>query len=65
VKVGPFKAIGSKIAIREGRHPTLTLVVSGNTLTMACLAYPNNTLSTGVTTTKPKGSPISPVIASS
>ena len=65
VKVGPFKAIGSKIMIRENRHLTLTFVVSGNTLTMVCLAYPNNTLSTGVTTTKPKGSPISPVIASS
>jgi len=64
VKVGPFKAIGSKVVIRENRHLTLTLVVSGNTLSMACLAYPNNTLPTGVTTTKPKGSPISPVIAS-
>ena len=64
VKVGSFKAIGRKITIKENRHLSLTLVVSGNTLSMACLAYPDNTLPTGATTTKPKEPPISPVIAS-
>jgi len=63
--VGPFKAATSKITVSVDPHLTLTLVVSGSPLTMRCLAYPNKTFPTGITTKKPKGTPISPVIASS
>jgi hypothetical protein len=63
--LGPFKATATKITISEDRHLTFTVVVSGSSLTFTCLAYPNNSMPTGVTFSKPQGSPISPVIASS
>jgi hypothetical protein len=63
--VGPFKATASKVTVSEDPHLTLKLVVSGSSINLACLAYPNNTFPTGITVKKPKGTSISPEIASS
>ena len=62
-QVGPFTASGGPISISEDSSASLTLVVSGNNLTLTCTAYQNNAVPTGITTAKPSGSPLSPQIA--
>jgi hypothetical protein len=36
----------SEATISEDRHLKLTIVVSGSSINLACLAYPNNTFPT-------------------
>ena len=59
-----FTAQSPNFVVAEDSSASLTLVVSGAPLTLACTAYPNNSVVTsGITTTHPTGSPIDPVIA--
>lgn len=62
--IGPFTASGGPIKITEDPHASLTLIVSGNPLTLTCTAYPNNAAATGITMTTPAGAATPPVIAS-
>jgi len=61
--LGPFTATSSTITISEDKATSLTLVVSGNNLTLTCTAYPNNSDSSGIVSAAPTASPISPQIA--
>ncbi|MDR3650945.1 MAG: hypothetical protein P4L20_17780, partial [Acidimicrobiales bacterium] len=61
--VGPFSATSTAITIQEDSAASLTLVVSGNNLSLTCSAYPNDSVPTGIAPTAPSGSPIAPVIA--
>ena len=51
------------IVLTADQSTSLTLLVSGNPLSLTCKSYPNNSLPTGVSTTPPAGNPISPIIA--
>ncbi len=61
--VGPFTATGGAISLTVDPAISLSLNVSGSTLTLTCTPYPNNTAATGIVSTAPTGSPASPVIA--
>ncbi len=61
--VGPFTATGDAITLTLDPVVQLTLVVSGSDLGLTCKPYTNNSASTGITSSAPPGSPISPVIA--
>ena len=63
--IGPFTASGGAITVTQASQASLTLIVSGNPLSLNCTAYANNTVPTGITTSTPSGSAISPTIASS
>jgi len=63
-QIGPFTASGGAITIKEDQTASLTLLVSGSPLTLSCTAYPNNSAQTGIVTSPPTGSPMSPTIAS-
>ena len=63
ITLGPFTAQGSSIVVQEDSNASLSLVVSGAALDLTCTAYPNNSVPTGITTSAPTTSPISPVIA--
>jgi hypothetical protein len=61
--MGPFTASGGAITMAENSAAKLTLNVSGSSISLTCTAYPNNSAATGIVTSPPTGSPISPVIA--
>jgi len=61
--VGKFKASSKTVSASLDQHVTFTLIVSGSPLTMKCTTYKNNTEPTGITTHKPKGTPISAALA--
>ncbi|HML01665.1 MAG TPA: hypothetical protein VK428_15895 [Acidimicrobiales bacterium] len=61
--IGPFTASGGAITLSQDKSASLTLEVSGNPLTLTCTAYANNTVASGITTSAPSGSPVSPPIA--
>ncbi|HYA67476.1 MAG TPA: hypothetical protein VED63_01975 [Acidimicrobiales bacterium] len=61
--VGPFNASGGTITIAEDASIQLVLVISGAGLTLDCSAYANDAAPTGIVTSFPPGSPMSPVIA--
>jgi len=67
VVVGPFKATGSTIVVSVATSVTMATAVTAGSppLKMECLTYPNGTLKSGITTKKPKGSPVAPIIAKS
>jgi len=60
--VGPLSATGSVVSLAEDATLSLTLMVSGNPLSMSCSAYPNNALPEGIVLSSPAASPIDPVI---
>ncbi|HLN42538.1 MAG TPA: Ig domain-containing protein [Acidimicrobiales bacterium] len=60
--IGPFTSAGGDIQVTQNRID-LTLEVSGSILPLSCTAYPNNSASTGITSSAPHAPPISPVIA--
>ncbi|HLX88722.1 MAG TPA: hypothetical protein VKR22_09760, partial [Acidimicrobiales bacterium] len=62
--VGPFTATNAGITIEEDSSASLTLIVSGNPLTLTCTAFPNNSVAEGFQNPpdEPSNS-ISPVIA--
>ena len=67
--IGPFTASGGTITIAQGQQINLTLLASGSDtappFTLTCTTYPNDTVPfSGITSSPPVGSPISPVIAS-
>ena len=51
------------IVVTAGASTSLTLLVSGNPLTLTCQSFPNNTLPTGISTSAPTVPPIAPIIA--
>ena len=62
--VGPFTATGDTVALSEDSSATITIQVGGSPLTLTCSAYPDNTITpSGITSTTPSASKISPVIA--
>lgn len=61
--VGPFTASGGAITLTQASKADLNLVVSGNTISLNCTAYNNNSAPSGITTTAPSGATISPTIA--
>jgi hypothetical protein len=61
--IGPFTASSSGITISQDASIELVLVVSGSDLTLRCAAYPNNSLPSGIVSSRPPGAPMSPVIA--
>ncbi len=61
--VGPFTAAGGAITMSIDRGVSLGLVVSGSTLNLTCTPYTDNSAPSGISSTAPAGSPISPVIA--
>ncbi len=61
--IGPFTASSSAITISQDPKVQLVLTVGGNSLTMNCTTYPNNTAPTGIAELAPPGRPESPVIA--
>ncbi len=61
--IGPFTASSSAITISQDGKIQLVLTVSGNSLTMNCSTYANNSAPTGIVETVPPGRPQSPVIA--
>lgn len=61
--VGPFTASGGAITLTQASKAALGLVVSGNTLSLNCTAYANNSAPSGITTSAPSGATISPQIA--
>ena len=61
--VGPFTATASSVTIEEASAVTLSLLVTGNTLTLDCTSYADNSVPTGIATSLPAGPPIDPVIA--
>lgn len=61
--VGPFTAMSSDIVVQEDGRVGLMFKVSGNSVDLNCTAYANDTVTpSGVTTSAPSASPISPVI---
>ncbi len=60
--VGTFTSAGGDIQVTQNRID-LTLEVSGSILPLSCTAYPNHSASTGITSSAPHATPISPVIA--
>ncbi|HTZ08389.1 MAG TPA: hypothetical protein VMB72_04910, partial [Acidimicrobiales bacterium] len=61
--LGPFTATGGSITLAQGTEITLTLDVSGSTLTLSCTTYPNDSAPTGIVSVGPVAAPTSPVIA--
>jgi hypothetical protein len=61
--VGPFTATGDAITLTLDPIVQLTLVVSGSDLSLTCKPYTNNSAPTGIVSSAPSGSPVSPVIA--
>ena len=62
--IGPFTATASPVTLTADASTTVTLLVSGEPLTLSCTAYANDSLPTGTTSSAPPGSPIAPIIAS-
>ena len=61
--VGPFTAAGGPVTLSVDRSISLTISVSGSNLNLTCTPYANNSDPTGIASSAPSGSPISPVIA--
>jgi len=61
--VGPFTATADTVTLTLDPIVQLTLVVSGSDLSLTCKPYTNDSASTGIVSSAPPGSPISPVIA--
>jgi hypothetical protein len=62
--VGPFVASGGTITVAQDASAVLDIVVGGIDLTLKCIAYPNDTLPSGVVGSFPTVAPMSPEIAS-
>ena len=61
--IGPFIADGGPITIAADQSLQVVAALSGKAFTMACSAYPNDSVPTsGSTTVAPAGSPIRPVL---
>ena len=60
--VGPFNAVGGPFIVSQGEQVSLSLIVSGNTLNLSCTAYPDDSVPTGITTSRPTATPIAPVL---
>ncbi len=56
--IGPFTA-GANVTVLQSSAIALNLSVSGKTITMICVAFPNDGLATGVTTSPPTSKSIS------
>jgi hypothetical protein len=63
--VGPFTATGNTVTLTVDPAISLALTVSGSTLDLTCKPYANNSASTGIVSSAPNGSAISPIIATS
>jgi hypothetical protein len=63
VSIGPFTATGGAITVSAASQTALTLMVSGNALSLKCTAYANNAVTSGITSSTPPGSPITPQLA--
>jgi len=64
--LGPFTSTGGTVTVSTQPTSSLTLLVSGNPLSLSCKSYPNNTLPTeSNATSPPPGNPTSQVIATS
>jgi len=63
--VGPFTASGANVTLAIDPDVSLSLVVSGSTLTLTCKPYRNDSAPSGIASSAPAGTPISPVIATS
>ena len=61
--IGPFTSSGGDLTVTEDGSTHLALTVSGSTLDLGCVTYPNHSAPTGITNTSPHTTPISPVIA--
>jgi len=61
--VGPFTSSGGTVRVTAGTSTKITIVVAGSPLDLVCSSYRNDALPSGITTGKPSGSPIAPVIA--
>lgn len=61
--VGPFTATAGAVTVAEDSEVSLEVTVAGVGLTLECTAYANDAEPSGLTTTLPSGSPMSPVIA--
>ncbi len=61
--IGPFTASEPEISVTQDKDATLTLVVSGSTLALNCIAYKNKSESSGIVSSSPSTRPIFPVIA--
>ncbi len=64
-RVGPFIASGNAVTLTIDPDVSLAIIVSGSTLNLTCRPYANNLASSGIVSSAPAGSPISPVIATS
>ena len=64
ITIGPFTAGSGPITLTADARTQLTIVISGSNLNLTCDSFPNDSLPSGITSTAPSGSPISPVIAS-
>ena len=63
--LGPFTATGGPITISENTKTQLTLVVSGNQLSLTCTAYVDDAVPSGITSSPPSGPSEAPTIATS
>jgi hypothetical protein len=62
--LGPFTASGGAISLTLDSSISISVQVSGASLSLTCTTYPNNTIpKSGITTVKPSASPAAPVIA--
>ncbi len=61
--VGPFTPTGGVVTLTVDPAISLTLVVSGSNLNLTCTPYANNAAPTGIVASAPRGSKVSPVIA--
>ncbi len=61
--IGPFTS-GGNVSVLQSSAIELALSVSGKTLTMICIAFPNDGLATGITTSPPTSKPISLLLGS-
>jgi len=65
ISLGPFTASSSQITVQNDSQTSLTLLVSGQPLTLTCTSYANNSVPSGIDSTgaTPSGQPLAPVIA--
>jgi hypothetical protein len=61
--LGPLTASSTDMTISVGGPTTLTLNVSGSSLALNCIAYPNDSATTGIVRGRPRAKPALPVIA--
>ncbi|HVA04822.1 MAG TPA: DUF6801 domain-containing protein [Acidimicrobiales bacterium] len=61
--IGPFTPTGGDVTLTIDPTISLTLVISGSDLSLACSPYPNDSAPTGITARAPGAAQASPVIA--